>query len=373
MKKSRTRTAKTIRRPKRTMSALVKAKQTRGQTYVFKPRQQESSVSVYLASLGTDKSRASIFDALKRVIRVLDFRGPDKELVTPFEFPWEKIRYRHMQAIRSRLGAACQPSTANHALAAVRGVLEVAWNQRKITTEDYQRARSVKGVRGSRGKAGRHIHPDEIKKLFNACGAGVSGTRNLAILSLLYGAGLRRSEVAGAQLEDVNIKQKWIRVIGKGNKERKIYLPPGTVKSLKRWIKKRGDTAGPLVVAISKHGTLSDRGVSDEAIRKVVERVEKWAQVEHLSPHDFRRTYISNLLDAGADIATVQRLAGHSSPVTTSRYDRRGDRTRKRAANLLHVPVPTRKKLEETLAARKGRKSKEKEDPGPDGEDGGNS
>lgn len=78
--------------------------------------------------------------------------------------------------------------------------------------------------------------------------------------------------------------------------------------------------------------------MSVEGIAYIVRSLGQKAGVRAFSPHDLRRSFVSHLLEGGADLATVQRLVGHAEPGTTSRYDRRGDADRARAVELLNVP-----------------------------------
>jgi len=130
---------------------------------------------------------------------------------------------------------------------------------------------------------------------------------------------------------------------GKGRKDRLAYLTNGGAQALAAWMTVRGDTVGSLCHPVNKGGRVLPRRLTDQVVLRLLRRRATDAGVAGCSPHDLRRTFIGDLLDRCADIATVKHLAGHANVTTTARYDRRGEVTKQRAAGLLHVPfVPQR-------------------------------
>jgi integrase len=293
---------------------------------------------VYLASLAPG-SRRTQRGALSAIA---DLLLPGSDLAT---FPWGHLRYQHTQAIRSKLAEAHAPATANRILAALRSVIREAWRLGMMSAEDYQRAvdvRSVPGERAKQAEVGRHIQAGELKALLDACADGTrSGARDAAIIAIAYTCGLRRAEIAALTLADYDRDNQTLIVRrGKGNKERVVPLADGALNALADWLHWRGNEPGPLFYAINRGGHIvrQAHGIADNAIYVAVAKRQRLASVKTFSPHDLRRTFAGDLLDAGTDIVTVQQLMGHASVTTTAGYDRRGGRAKRDAVNKLHVP-----------------------------------
>jgi site-specific recombinase XerD len=244
-------------------------------------------------------------------------------------------------ALRSQLAATYAPSTANRILTAVRSVLKECWELGYLSSEDQRRACAVPPIRGQRLPKGRMLSPDELGRLFRACAQDPSpaGRRDAAMLGILCGAGPRRSELVTLDLADYDPVSGALTVRqGKGNKDRRLFPAPGATQALREWLAVRGELASPLFVPISKRGRLLARRLTDKAVTWVLSVRATQAGVAAFSPHDLRRTFISTLLDAGADLATVADLAGHANIATTARYDRRGEAAQRKAAALLRIP-----------------------------------
>jgi site-specific recombinase XerD len=257
--------------------------------------------------------------------------------------PWEAIRYAHVIMLRAHLtSSGWSPSHVNKHLSALRGVLREAWRLGLLAAEDLARAIDVGQVEGSREPAGRNLHADEIRALLAACLAepGPLGIRDAAMVALLQSTGLRRDEVAGALLERYDAGERSLRVIGKGNKERTVYLHPAAIPYLERWMVVVGARRGPVFRPVDRWGNLTDRHLSARSVGYVVDRRRREAGLQPTSTHDFRRTFVGDFLDAGGDLVQAQALAGHASPTTTSRYDRRPGRERRAAVDRLSLPSP---------------------------------
>ncbi len=133
-----------------------------------------------------------------------------------------------------------------------------------------------------------------------------------------------------------------LKVRGKGRKERLAYACEGATEALADWLKVRPDEPGPLLLPVRKGGAIQSGRMSTQAVYEILRSRASKAGVKQFSPHDLRRTFVGSLLDAGADVSVVSKLAGHASVTTTARYDRRGEKAKRKAASLLHVPYRRR-------------------------------
>jgi site-specific recombinase XerD len=219
-------------------------------------------------------------------------------------------------------------------------------DQRDEIVLQATRVATIRDISGQRELRGRHIDNDEFKALLAACqrDASPAGLRDAALFVVGWATGLRRSEITSIRLSDIKqgAQSTSIQVRGKGNKTRQVYLAPASWRWVRRWINHRTWDAGPLFCRIRKGGQMVlDRRLSEEGLATILrKRALEAALSEPLTWHDFRRTFAGNLLDQGVDLVTVQKLLGHSSPTTTSNYDRRGEDTKRRAASKISVPAP---------------------------------
>ncbi|MEO8354700.1 MAG: site-specific integrase [Chloroflexota bacterium] len=300
-----------------------------------RPPLDQSPAAVYLSQL-KQSSRRPQKQALDLVASLLSSEKADCLTLN-----WAAIRYQHTAAVRGRLLDRYAPATANRILSALRGVLEQTWLLGQMSAEDYHRAARLSPVIGETLPAGRELLAEEIASLIQNCieDGSTIGIRDAAIISILFGAGLRREEITKLDLDDFTPEGAKLVIRGKRSKQRFAYLGDGALAALLTWLELRGKEAGPLFVSAKRGGVLRHGcRLSPQSIYYLLKVRAKRAGVKSFTPHDLRRTFVSRLLGAGVDIAIVAKMAGHSNIQTTARYDRRPEETKQGAAKLLQIP-----------------------------------
>jgi site-specific recombinase XerD len=302
--------------------------------------------AVYLDSLGSQTSRVTMISPLNRAARIMADMAGQPSCETDFKIwetvAWEKLTAYAVRVVMGRMDGS--PATRNKALSALKGVAETAWQMNLMPTEEFQRIKSIKGDSGSRELTGRYIPTAEIANLLQTCvtDSSPAGVRDAALIAVAVVTGARRAELASLQMSQLSEKADGMmtfRVIGKRNKERFLYIGGNACRMLENWLAVRGAEAGAVFCAVNKGGrVIPSQTVSPTALDKTLRKRGNQASLAEVDWHDFRRSTTSNLLDAGADIAVVAQLLGHASVQTTARYDRRGERARIKASELVTVP-----------------------------------
>lgn len=167
----------------------------------------------------------------------------------------------------------------------------------------------------------KSLYYNELEEMFSSCDDSNLGIRNRCILELLYATGMRVGELVNIKLNDIDLKEKYIKILGKGNKERIVYFGDYAKEYLEKYIYEERDSLlknkKSDYLLINNSGTnLSARGVE-----LVIKNIIKETSIKsNITPHVLRHTFATHLLNEGCDILSVQELLGHESLRATQVY-----------------------------------------------------
>jgi integrase len=215
-------------------------------------------------------------------------------------------------------------NTINQQLAAVRRLAYEAADAGLLSPELAAGIARVKGVKQLGHRSGNWLSLDQSSEVLkHTCGDSLRAKRDYAMLAMLLGCGLRRSELVGLETDEVQTRQDhWaiVDLIGKGRRVRTVPIPEWVKQALDRWIKAAGITEGKIFRAVTKRGKVWGKGLSQNLVWCVVRNCCKGVGLEHIAPHDLRRTCAKLCHSGGGELEQIQFLLGHASVQTTERY-----------------------------------------------------
>ena len=229
------------------------------------------------------------------------------------------VRYR--MHLESRHLAA---NTINQQLAAVRRLAHEAADSGLLSPELAAGISRVKGVKQLGFRSGNWLSTDQSSEVLKrACGDSMRTKRDYAMLAMLFGCGFRRSELVGLELDEVQMRQgHWavVDLIGKGGHIRTVPIPAWVKAALDQWTAAAGVREGRIFRAVARTGKVWGKGISQNVVWYVVKSCCERAGLEHIAPHDLRRTCAKLCHTSGGELEQIQFLLGHASVQTTERY-----------------------------------------------------
>ncbi len=202
-------------------------------------------------------------------------------------------------------------------LAAVRAMFKFLRQEGMLETNAAARLRTPK----TKQRLPDVMSEEKTNNLLDAVEAGEtvekpSRERDIAFLELLYGCGIRVGELVGIDQEDLDLRTGWLRVRGKGNKEREVPVGGRAAAAVERYLECRRPSNEQALFLNSRGGRLSDRQV-----RRLVKLYASLITGDStVHPHSFRHAYATHLLSDGADLRAIQELLGHARLSTTQKY-----------------------------------------------------
>lgn len=266
-----------------------------------------------------NRSQKTIANYDHYLSRLHDFAGDIKisEIDTELVRKWRLWLNR----LGTNTSDELQKITQNYHLIALRSFLKYCAKRNipALSADKIELARTKR-------KQVTFLSPEELDRLFSQPNtAKEAGLRDRAILELLFSSGLRVSELAGLDIDSINLKRREFMVRGKGQKDRPIFISGDAAGWITRYLERRGDNGKPLFIRYSGSKKVDTSGnfhrLTPRSIQRLVARYARLAGItKHVSPHTLRHSFATDLLMNGADLRSVQAMLGHSNISTTQIY-----------------------------------------------------
>lgn len=249
-----------------------------------------------------------------------DLRGFERYLEA-LGLTLEQASHASIRGYLGILAADLNNTSRARKLSAVKSFYKFLHRRRRLEKDPAKSVRRPKLPRG----LPKPVPVDELFALLETPSKKTAlGARDRAILHVLYGGGLRVSELCGLSLTDLDRQGGWLRVMGKGRKERLCPIAEQSREAVDLYLLRRGELRNPRTGAQDpealflnyRGGRLTTRSVA----RNLDAHVLACALARHVSPHALRHSFATHLLASGADIRSIQELLGHASLTTTQRY-----------------------------------------------------